>query len=76
MPTAKLEYFDLTAAQLILEAVGAHSIKVKHADWRKLEFTLKDGTTHNIELGPADGVPVPLIETFVVRSCDYAQTIN
>lgn len=76
MTTAKLEYFNLTAAQLILEAVGAHSMNIQGTHGRKLAFTLVDGTTHNIELGPADGVPVQLVEGFVVRSSDYAQTLN
>lgn len=65
MHTEKLDYFNTVAAQLLLEAIGARNIQIQGRHWRKLEFTMRDGTVYSIDLGPDDTVPVPAIDAFI-----------
>jgi hypothetical protein len=76
MNSKKLEYFNFTAASLLLQTVGARDLKITGSTWRRLEFKMADGQTHSIELGPQDGVPLPLIEAFVVSNMTFDQQPN
>ncbi len=74
MHPEKLDYFNLVAAQLVLEVIGARNIQVQGRMWRKLEFTMRDGTVYSIDLGPDDQVPVPTIDALIIQNNQWVTT--